>query len=102
MKRRNLSGKKRDNYSFLHTQQRMRERHGLILTSEDYDRLNARAKVAKDHREEICEEDTGGTVQRIFLLGFHGMKPFVWEDRRACITTVLKEAKACAQPSKSS
>lgn len=97
MKRKNFPGNKVA-YSFLHTQQRMKERHGLLMLLEDYARLCVLAKQAKG--SEICTEDTGGTIQRIFMLDFHGPKPFVWEDRRACVTTVLKEAKRCVRPSK--
>ena len=86
MKRRNLMGSDKADYSFLHTQQRMRERHGISMSREDYNRLNSGIVIG----EEINIEEMAGTVQRIFMLDFRGFKKFVWDDKRGCVTTVLR------------
>ena len=85
MKRRSLKGRDKADYSFLHTRQRMQERHGINMSREDYNRLNSDIVIG----EEIGIEEMAGTVQRIFMLDFRGFKKFVWDDKRGCVTTVL-------------
>jgi len=79
------------NYSFKHTQQRLKERYGIDITLEDYDRLCKKVESNRDVLLIMIEKQDGGD-QYTYDINFkyRGTIRVVWNKKKQYITTALK------------
>jgi len=78
-------------YSFNHTQKRLKERYDIEITMKDYNYLCDKVKGKKDAVPVMVEIHNNDT-QYIYDLQFQyrGTIRVVWSEKRKCITTVLR------------
>jgi len=77
---------KNKEYSFNHFKQRMKERHDLDMSREEYKVLCSLVK----HKKPIRIEDQKNDTQRTYEVNFCSVRmKVVWSGKRQCLTTVL-------------
>lgn len=83
--------KKDRNYSFKHTQQRLKERYNIDITQEHYDTLCDNIKNNKGVIL-VMEEKQKNDTQHTYDLHFPRRSEIrvVWSEKRQCITTALE------------
>ena len=75
-------------YSFNHTQKRLKVRHNIDITREEYDNLCYVIKNIKD--EPVHIEKKQDDVQKIYEIVFKNKEIIcVWSEKRQLITTAL-------------
>lgn len=82
-----MKTKKDKAYSFRHTQHRLKERFGIVLSRPEYNSLCG--TIGLERADKM--EHTAGDVQKFVTRIFKGSSiTFVYSWNRSCITTVLK------------
>lgn len=85
-----MKTRKDKDYSFWHTQQRMKERFGLDLTQEEYNRYNA--SIPSLRYSIISSERNSDDVQHFIRMNHRNRTViFVYSENKQRITTVVKD-----------
>lgn len=72
-------------YSFFHTRDRLKERYGIDLTSEEYVGICTSVKTLNGFWQR-----NGTDNQKITKMSFKNqIVTFVWSEERQCVTTAL-------------
>jgi len=80
-----MKTKKDKQYSLIHVSERLKERFGLSITLQEFDRLNAALKEDKSNMILVEGQD-----QEIHKLRFKGkLVTFAYSISRECVTTAL-------------
>lgn len=77
-------------YSFRHTQQRLKERYNIFINEEDYTKLCAQIK--RNHNADIVViEKQKDDIQTIYDVQYKYIAKIrvVWSKNRGCITTAI-------------